>query len=77
MRFATREELAEVTDVVPGCVPPFGEPILPLELYVDSSFQERQKIAFNPGMLTYSHVLDFSDYQRIANPRFFTFGKRV
>lgn len=76
MRFATREELEDVTDVVPGCVPPFGEPILPLELYVDSSFQDREKIAFNPGMLTYSHILDFDDYERIAKPEFFDFGKR-
>lgn len=76
MRFAKPEELAKITDVVPGCVPPFGEPILPLELYVDSSFQEREKIAFNPGMLTYSHILDFDDYKRIAKPEFFSFGKR-
>lgn len=77
MRFANREELSDVTGVVPGCVPPFGNPVLPLELYVDSSFQDRGKIAFNPGMLTYSHILDFSDYQRIANATFFSFGKRV
>src|SRR5947209_4372937 len=27
-RFATREELAELTGLEPGSVPPFGEPIL-------------------------------------------------
>ncbi len=34
-RFANKEELAELTGLVPGSVPPFGEPILPFKLYVD------------------------------------------
>ena len=75
MRFATREELSELTGVVPGCMPPFGNPIFPLELYVDSSFQEQDKIAFNAGKLTVSHILAFDDYQRIAKPTFFEFAK--
>src|SRR5437016_5528948 len=32
MRFATREELFDLTGLVPGCVPPFGEPILPFQI---------------------------------------------
>ena len=36
-RFANGDELMELTGCVPGCVPPFGEPILPLELYLDNS----------------------------------------
>ncbi len=34
LRFATPEELRELTGLVPGAVPPFGEPITPFELYV-------------------------------------------
>ncbi|GIS60881.1 MAG: hypothetical protein CM1200mP2_31060 [Planctomycetaceae bacterium] len=41
MRFASAEELAELTaaegrpGLVPGSVPPFGQPILPFPLYVE------------------------------------------
>jgi len=34
-RFASPEELHELTGLVPGSVPPFGRPILPFDLYVD------------------------------------------
>src|SRR6185312_9323290 len=37
VRFATKEELFELTGLVPGSVPPFGPPVLPCELYGDSS----------------------------------------
>ncbi len=37
LRFATAEELMELTGLVPGSVPPFGEPVLPFSLYVDES----------------------------------------
>src|SRR5580698_1447931 len=34
-RFASPEELMELTGLVPGSVPPFGPPTLPFPLYVD------------------------------------------
>ena len=34
MRFASRDELLELTGLVPGCVPPFGKPVLPFDLFV-------------------------------------------
>lgn len=73
-RFATAEELAELTGCVPGCVPPFGEPILPLPLYVDRSILTNQKIAFNAGSLTDSIIMDVADYLRIAGPTVFSFS---
>ncbi len=75
LRFATREELAELTGLVPGSVPPFGEPILPFQLFMDQSFQANDRIAFNAGMLTVSHVLELDNYVRVANPQFFSFAK--
>jgi Ala-tRNA(Pro) deacylase len=68
-RFATREELLQLTSCVPGSVPPFGEPILPLELYLDSSIIENEKIAFNAGSLTDSIIMMVKDYLRLANPK--------
>ena len=73
-RFATSEELAELTGCVPGCVPSFGEPILPLPLYVDNSILANQKIAFNAGSLTDSIIMDVADYLRIAKPTVFSFS---
>jgi Ala-tRNA(Pro) deacylase len=73
-RFATAEELKALTGCVPGCVPPFGEPILPLPLYVDNSILANQKIAFNAGSLTDSIIMDVIDYVRIAKPIVFNFS---
>jgi len=67
-RFATPEELLQLTGVVPGCVPPFGRPILPLDLYVDSSIVENERIAFNAGSLTDSIIMDRSTWMEIARP---------
>ena len=70
MRFATREELLELTELVPGSVPPFGEPILTLPLFVDEAIKRNERIAFNAGSLTTSFVLGMEDYVRVARPEF-------
>jgi len=75
LRFASREELAELTGLVPGCVPPFGQPILPFPLYVDSAVRDNDRIAFNAGSLTDSMILAIDDYLRVATPeKIFTFS---
>ncbi len=68
LRFATREELHELTGLVPGCVPPFGRPILPFPLYVDATIAQNDRIAFNAGSLTDSIVMSTEDYLRVACP---------
>jgi prolyl-tRNA editing enzyme YbaK/EbsC (Cys-tRNA(Pro) deacylase) len=68
LRFATREELLELTGLVPGSVPPFGEPILPYPLYLDSAIAENDRIAFNAGSLSDSMILTMTDYLRLARP---------
>lgn len=72
-RFAKPEELLTLTGLVPGSVPPFGRPILALDLYVDPSLQENEYISFNAGSLTDSIRVKFSDYQRVAEPMIFNF----
>jgi prolyl-tRNA editing enzyme YbaK/EbsC (Cys-tRNA(Pro) deacylase) len=74
LRFATADELRERTGLVPGSVPPFGPPILPLELFVDPSVLNQTRIAFNAGSLTDSLVLSVPDYLRVANPTVFAFA---
>jgi prolyl-tRNA editing enzyme YbaK/EbsC (Cys-tRNA(Pro) deacylase) len=75
-RFATSEEMHELTGLVPGCVPPFGQPILPLDLYVDSSILDNDRIAFNAGSLTDSIIMSRERYVEIARPvEIFAFSK--
>ena len=74
LRFASADELLELTGLVPGSVPPFGEPILPFELYVDRSIAENDRIAFNAGSLTDSIVMTVEDYLRAAVATVMDFG---
>ncbi|MBX7104871.1 MAG: hypothetical protein K1X57_12370 [Gemmataceae bacterium] len=67
-RFATAEELHALTGLVPGCVPPFGRPILDFDLYVDPAILANDRIAFNAGSLTDSIIMSVEDWKRLANP---------
>jgi Ala-tRNA(Pro) deacylase len=75
LRFATSDELLQLTGLVPGSVPPFGQPILPFDLIADSSVQAQDRIAFNAGSLTDSIVMSMNDYLRVAKPQVFPFAK--
>jgi len=73
-RFLFKEELMELTGLVPGCVPPFGNPILDIELYVDESITRNKRIAFNAGSLTDSIIMSTEDYFRLAKPQIIKFS---
>jgi prolyl-tRNA editing enzyme YbaK/EbsC (Cys-tRNA(Pro) deacylase) len=73
-RFASPEELRELTGLVPGSVPPFGQPILPFPLYADPSVFENDRVAFNAGSPTDSMVIPIEDYRRLAKPEVFRFS---
>jgi Ala-tRNA(Pro) deacylase len=74
-RFATTEELQDLTGLVPGCVPPFGPPILDLPLFADPSVLANQRIAFNAGSLTDSVIMATTDWQALARPEWFPFSR--
>lgn len=74
LRFASADELRELTGLVPGSVPPFGPPILPFPLYVDESIALNPRIAFNAGSLTASIIMPVADYLRIAAPEVLRFA---
>jgi len=76
-RFATTEELHQLTGLVPGAVPPFGEPILPFEIYADEAVgTETEKVAFNAGSLSNSIIMSASDWLTIAKPIRFKIAKQ-
>ena len=68
LRFATPEELMELTGLKPGCVPPFGKPIFDIPLYVDAKLAEQEDIAFSIGSHTASATLKIKNYLVVANP---------
>jgi Ala-tRNA(Pro) deacylase len=75
LRFADRDELMELTGLVPGSVPPFGRPLIDLELLVDKSILQNRRIAFNAGSLTDSIIMPVKDYLKAANPVILEFSK--
>ena len=75
-RFATKEELLEMTGLVPGCVPPFGAPILPFPVAIDPSILDKDRIAFNAGLLTHSIIMSRADWRKLlSDAEEFTFSK--
>lgn len=74
-RFATSDELLEITGLPPGAVPPFGAPILDLPLYVDPSVFRNERMAFNAGSLTHSVVMRTEDYQKLVEPEVFELAR--
>lgn len=76
MRFATHDELLQLTGLTPGCVPPFGRPVFELQLYVDQSIADNDEIAFSAGLHTASFRMATADYLRAAKPdRVFAFSR--
>ena len=74
-RFAYPEELLAKTGLLPGSVPPFGEPILPLPLFADPTVVDTETMVFTAGSKTTSIRMATSDYRRIAQPRVFAFAR--
>jgi prolyl-tRNA editing enzyme YbaK/EbsC (Cys-tRNA(Pro) deacylase) len=75
MRFANADELFELTSLLPGSVPPFGNPLLPFNLYVDTSIQNLPQVAFNAGSLSDSVVIATEDYLKLCNGHLCSFSK--
>lgn len=74
-RFASREELSTLTGLVPGAVPPFGPPVLPLPLFVDPSAIANEAMLFTAGSRTTSLRIATDHYRRIVQPRIVSFAR--
>lgn len=74
-RFASRDELFEMTGLLPGAVPPFGEPLLPFPLYADPSALAGEELIFTAGSRTTSIRLATAAYRRVAAPRVLAFAR--
>jgi Ala-tRNA(Pro) deacylase len=70
---ATEREFEDCfPDCEVGAMPPFGG-LYGLEVYVDPSLAEDEEIAFNAGSHTELIRLEFSEFERLAAPRFIDF----
>lgn len=68
IRFATQDEVYRISGgVVPGGIPPFGN-LFGLDVYVDRSLLENEKIVFNAGDRRFSIAMFSKDYQKLVNP---------
>ena len=66
IRFASPEEVEEITGTQIGAVYPFGE-IAGVPMYVDIKLAENEIIAFNPGVHDKSIIMKWSEYKKCLN----------
>lgn len=67
LRFATKEELLELTGLTPGAVPPFGS-LFNLQTVCDERLAENEKINFNAGTHSQSIRMTYQDYVNCESP---------
>ena len=68
IRFATVEEVSEITGgILPGGVPPFGN-LFNLDVIADSELLANEKIIFNAGDRSYSIGMYSRDYIKVVSP---------
>ena len=68
LRFATPEDVDQLTGLKPGSIPPFGS-LFELPTYCDEALRENQTINFNAGEHAISISMTCEDYLRAENPR--------
>lgn len=72
MRFATEEEISNLTDGIKlGAIPPFGN-LFNLEVFVDEKLFENEKIVFNAGDQRFSIAMRSVDYKNLVDPKIVT-----
>ncbi len=74
LRFATIEEVKQLTGLEPGSIPPFGS-LFGLDVLCDSRLAENQIINFNAGDHSISVSMRYADYVRIEKPQLGAFAE--
>ncbi len=67
LRFATREEVEQLTGLQPGSIPPFGS-LFALPTSCDPALGENAAINFNAGDHGISIAMSYSDYLAVEQP---------
>ena len=74
LRFASREEVQEMTGLAPGSIPPFGS-LFDLPTLCDQRLGENEKINFNAGDHCLSVSMTYADYVKVEAPQLGTFAE--
>ena len=76
LRFATREEVEQLTTLAPGSIPPFGS-LFGFATYCDEQLAAQSKINFNAGDHAISVNMAFADYMVVEAPQMGQFSVSV
>src|SRR5438874_13468018 len=68
LRFASREEVEELTGLAPGSIPPFGS-LFSLPTWCDERLSEQPRINFNAGDHSISISMAYTDYLIAEQPK--------
>jgi Ala-tRNA(Pro) deacylase len=71
LRFASPEEVWELTGLRPGAIPPFGS-LFGLSTFCDPALGENERINFNAGDHAVSISMRYADYIAAEQPNLFT-----
>jgi len=74
LRFATKEEVLELTGLTPGCIPPFGS-LFNLPTYCDRGLADQPQINFNAGDHGVSVSMTFTAYEQAEQPTLGSFAE--
>jgi Ala-tRNA(Pro) deacylase len=74
LRFATKEEVEQLTGLAPGSIPPFGS-LFDLPTWCDEALAEQQRINFNAGDHGISISVTFAEFVRVEQPRMGKFAE--
>jgi Ala-tRNA(Pro) deacylase len=67
VRFASKEEVEQLTGLQPGSIPPFGS-LFGLKTYCDPALALNTSINFNAGDHAISVQMPYSEYERVETP---------
>jgi len=74
LRFATRDEVADLTGLAPGSIPPFGS-LFDLPTLCDTRLGDNETINFNAGDHCISVSMRACDYLQVEQPQLGTFAE--
>lgn len=74
LRFASADEVLELTGLKPGCIPPFGS-LFQLQVFCDRHLAENDIINFNAGDHSISISLAYEEYIQVEKPELGDFAK--
>jgi Ala-tRNA(Pro) deacylase len=67
LRFATKDEVQNLTGLQPGSIPPFGS-LFGLATYCDPALAENSSINFNAGDHAISMQMAYADFISVEKP---------